>query len=72
MKKILIILALTAFVSFSTIDLIAQNAPPPPADHGQQGGSAPIGGGLEVLLALAAAYGVKKVYNHRHKAEKAD
>lgn len=72
MKKTLIILAISLFVCLTSSDLIAQNAPPPPADHGQQGGSAPIGGGLEVLLALAAAYGVKKVYNHRHKAEKAD
>lgn len=69
MKKSLLILAISAFVCFSSSDLLAQNAPPPPSDHGQQGGSAPIGGGLGVLLAMAATYGARKFYTSRNKTE---
>ncbi len=45
--------------------------PPPPGGAGggdnesgnSQGGRAPIGGGLFILLGLGAAYGGRKVYN---------
>ncbi|MDD4373043.1 MAG: hypothetical protein PHG67_03895 [Bacteroidales bacterium] len=41
--------------------------PPPPYGHGGStnqpaGNTAPIGGGLGILLALGAAYGGRKVY----------
>lgn len=50
--------------------------PTPPSDNpstiggnntavGHPGGGAPIGGGLEIMLMLAAAYGVKKRYHVR-------
>lgn len=43
--------------------------PPPPADHGhetnQSGGSAPIGGGVFILLGLGIAYGTKRFYDAR-------
>ena len=48
-----------------------QAVPPPPASHGAtgdqaaNGGGAPIGGGLFILLGLGAAYGGKKLYDHR-------
>ena len=47
-----------------------QSVPPPPTDHGVTGdqvagGSAPIGGGLFILLGLGAAYAGKKLYDHR-------
>ena len=48
------------------------NPPDPPGEHGQtddqSGGSAPIGGGLFILLGLGAAYGGKKLYNSRKEA----
>lgn len=54
-------------VSNAIISLFAQVPPPPPQEHGsdinESGGSAPIGGGLFILLGLGAAYGSKKLYN---------
>ena len=48
------------------ISLTAQAPPPPPPDHGstgnQNGGNAPVGGGMFILLGLGAAYGGKKIY----------
>ena len=39
-------------------------AQPPPPDYGEDGNQpAPIGSGIVILLALAGAYGVKKVYD---------
>ena len=55
---------LTSFQGFAATD-----PPNPPGEHGQtndqSGGSAPIGGGLFILLGLGAAYGGKKLYDHR-------
>jgi hypothetical protein len=56
-----------------TFVFIANNgftqAPPPPptgAGHGatgnQNGGSAPVGGGMFILLGLGIAYGGRKIY----------
>jgi hypothetical protein len=48
--------------------ILAQAPPPPPSNPSNDGngpvtgGSAPIGGGIEILLLLGAAYGVKKAY----------
>ncbi len=54
----------------------AQPPPPPGGAAGtgnesgnSQGGSAPIGGGLFILLGLGAAYGGRKVYNLRKELE---
>ncbi len=58
---------LTSFQGFATTD-----PPNPPGEHGatnnQTGGSAPIGGGMFILLGLGAAYGGKKLYDHRKQA----
>jgi len=47
------------------------NVPPPPDNHGESGdqenGSAPIGGGIAMLLTMGAAYGGKKYYDYRKK-----
>ncbi len=60
--SILIVLGLT--LSFNSF---AQAPPPPPPDHGstgnQNGGNAPIGSGILILLGLGAAYGGKKLYD---------
>lgn len=68
MKKILITALFLLSLSFTTAELAAQVPPPPPGGHGEggnqpaNGGGAPIGGGLGILLALGAAYGGRKVY----------
>ena len=51
-----------------TANVFSQDPPPPPtAGHGatgnQDGGGAPIGDGLLILLGLGAAYGGKKLYH---------
>lgn len=69
MNKIvkIIMIFIISFVFLQTAN--AQAPPPPPPDHGQTGnqpgGNAPIGGGLFILLALGASYGIKKVYDIR-------
>ncbi len=69
MKKISIIFTLALALSFS-ISSFAQ--PEPPSGHGsgsnQNGGNAPIGGGLTILLGLGAAYGGKKLYDSRKES----
>ena len=62
------ILTIIFFLSISASG-IAQPPPPPPGVSNTQGnkagGGAPIGGGLFILLGLAAAYGGRKIYNLR-------
>lgn len=64
--KILVI-ALLAIGSFVSVAVNAQ-APPPPPDAGGAGGSTPMGGsapldgGLGLLIALGIGFGTKKVY----------
>jgi hypothetical protein len=67
-----LILAIAAFLSLNTAS--GQTPPPPPPPNGGPnnghglggnqgpGGGAPIGGGLEILIALGALYAGKKVY----------
>ncbi|MBU1370282.1 MAG: hypothetical protein KJ578_12775 [Bacteroidetes bacterium] len=68
MKKIIITALFLLSISFGASQLSAQAPPPPPDGHGgtgnapAEGGGAPIGGGLGILLALGAAYGGRKVY----------
>ncbi len=75
MKKTIVnslnILIIIFFLSIS-VSGIAQPPPPPPGGSNTQGnkldgGGAPIGGGLFILLGLAAAYGGRKIYNLRKK-----
>ncbi len=52
------------------LSVFAQSVPPPPpgGGHGQttnqppQGGNAPVGGGLFILIGLGAAWGAGKVF----------
>jgi hypothetical protein len=70
MKKIL---AITAILMISGFALLAQAPPPPPPGNpsngggGPVGGGAPIGSGLVLLIAMAAGYGGKKVFDFRKK-----
>ncbi len=72
MKTKHLILAIS-FVLFSATALLAQVPPPPPSGHGSggnqpaNGGGAPIGGGLGIMLALGAVYGGKKMYDFHKK-----
>ncbi len=67
MKKIIVKLLLVLVLIAGSHQLISQPPPPPPGGHGDTGnqnaGSAPIGGGLFILLGLGAAYGGKKIYD---------
>lgn len=60
-------IATTVFIIGLSTCLLAQAPPPPPPDHGQtgnqNGGNAPIGSGLVILISLGLAYGGKKVYD---------
>lgn len=65
MKKKIIVLA--ALLTVTTLSLLAQTPPHPPADAGSGGGpvgsnpsGAHIDGGLTILIALAGAYAGKK------------
>ena len=70
MKKIL---AITAILMISSFALLAQAPPVPPSSANQGGtgpvggGGAPIGSGMVLLIALAAGYGGKKVFDARKK-----
>ena len=64
MKKAII---LAIILTVSTFSLLAQAPPPPPDNAGTGGGpvgstGAPIDGGLTILLAMAVAFGGKKIY----------
>lgn len=69
------ILFLLIIVAFTSVDIFAQTpGPPPPPGHGttsnQEGGRAPVGGGLFILLGLSAAYGGFKGYKFYKKKNK--
>jgi hypothetical protein len=78
MRKNIIKLMLIAGIAFTTFAVNAQGPPPPPnGGHGENtnqpkgpnGGGAPIGSGLAILLALGAGYGGKKLYDARKKTD---
>jgi hypothetical protein len=77
MKKAIRIVLLTVFFITFTVALNSLLAQPMPGGDPSGGGSgnlpvggsAPIGSGLVILLALGAGYGSKKVYNARKKLE---
>ncbi len=66
MKKLYKPLLITLFV-LVTATMFSQAPPPPPPDHGttgnQNGGNAPIGSGMVILIGLGAAYGARKLYH---------
>ena len=65
MKARLILVVLLIFFS---LGVIAQ-PPPPPSDRGSDEDqlSGTIGSGLIIMLAMAAGYGAKKVYDARRR-----
>ena len=72
MKKAIKTLVLTASIMAAPMFLMSQPLPYDTNIGGGEGanpvgGGAPIGGGLIIMLALAAGYGTKKVYDARKK-----
>ncbi len=71
MKKIYIISIIVFGLSFTGIKLFAQPTPGASGGHGstqnQSGGTAPLDGGLSILLLLSATFGAKKTYNNLKK-----
>ncbi len=72
LSKILTTLALLLTLSLGAI----AQPPPPPGEHGREENQSPfqqqhgpIGTGLAILLALAAGYGAKKVYDTRKRLQ---
>lgn len=68
-KKIIIyITTIAILIGSSTLNTVYAQVPDPPGNHGSSsdqspGGSAPIDGGVFILLGLAATYGAKKIYD---------
>ena len=62
------ILILTLFMGWGMVAMAQSPPPPPGGGHGQNtnqpanGGGAPIGGGIAILLSLGAAWGGRKGY----------
>lgn len=71
-KKFIFIISLLLPLLFFTNNINAQTGPPPPpgGGHGQHGshpgGSAPLGGGLFILMGLGIAYGGKKWQDYKN------
>lgn len=71
LHKILLIVLIT--LTFTSVDIFAQGpGPPPPPSHdsqgNQEGGRAPIGGGLFILLSMGGIYGGIKLYQKKKKS----
>jgi hypothetical protein len=68
--QILLVVILLNVITASP--LLAQEPPPPPPQHGEggnvPGGGAPVGSGVVLLIALGAAYGVKKIFTGEKKS----
>lgn len=72
MKKILSVIAIVVFTFLSVLSVRAGNWPPPPpgGGGGNQGTQrAPVGEGIVVMLALGAAYGMRKMYRFNKEKE---
>jgi len=73
MKKIASLILLTTMLVLS-LDVLAQSPPPPPSDPSANnnlpvGGTAPIGSGLILTLALGAVYGIRKNTTNSNSVE---
>ena len=72
-KSFLILAGIVAAMSLSSVSFAQPPAPPAAGGNGGSsepiGGSAPIGGGIALLLTMGAAYGAKKVYSIRKETK---
>ncbi len=76
LRKLLLTLAFL-FTSMFMLNTFADepldNPPPPPGGgHGGGGNTAPIDGGLGILMALGAGYGSFRLYKSRKAEKKAE
>ena len=74
-KKTQILITILLFTFTTSTNTLFSQVPDPPGEHGSNtnqpsGGSAPIGGGIIILLGLAASYGGKKIYDITSKKNK--
>ena len=73
MKRKTIAYTAALLLALSPLMLAGQNPPLPNGGSNPSGGNSPIGGGaslgggLITMLALAAGYGTKKIYNGRKR-----
>jgi len=71
MKKIAITMLIILSLVLNSNTMGQDAPPPPPSGHGetgnQEGGRAPIGSGLFILLGLGVIYGSKKIYHIKNK-----
>ncbi|MEI6748538.1 MAG: hypothetical protein ACOYMF_07805 [Bacteroidales bacterium] len=71
MKRNFRILLISAFLVTAPLLMLAQSPPhpnggaTPGAGNGPVGGGAPIGSGLVIMVAMGAAYGLRKLYQMR-------
>lgn len=74
MKLLTLVLSLGLLIGISFASM-AQGPPPPPGQHnlsGDQpapGGTAPVGGGLILLVGMGVGYAIKRVVDSRRKLE---
>lgn len=74
-KHAKITLTLALFLGWGLFAMAQAPPPPPGGGHGQNtnqpanGGGAPIGGGIAILLSLGAVWGGRKVYQAYKKEE---
>lgn len=68
MKKLIL---LSIFLMIGSMAILAQDPPEPPSDAGSGGGpvggGSPVGSGLVIMVALAAGYGTRKIYQAKRK-----
>ena len=69
-----LVLLIFAFMAGGVVAQSGGPPPPPDGGHGSggdqspgEGGSAPVGSGLVMIVAMGAAYGGTKYYNYRKK-----
>jgi len=72
MKKLIYIIVMIIISNIPQSSFSQTKIPDPPFQHGSthdepNGGGAPIGGGVLILLGLGVAYGGKKYYDFRQK-----
>jgi hypothetical protein len=76
MKKNILKLLLFSILLIAGQQLLAQGPPNPPEDPSTGGapvgGTAPIGGGTELLILMALGYGTKKSYKLKMKKRELD
>jgi hypothetical protein len=70
MKILILMISISLLIGIS-VNGLAQSPPPPPGQHNlngdqpPQGGNAPVGGGLVLLIGMGIGYAVKRIADNR-------